>query len=109
MSSNDFEKSVNEYVEIIRKMPLIIKKLTGHWISGSSASVYPVTVGNDSIDIQWNEDKEPARIMSELEELGETMGVVKGAYFWKSDGSCPSKIHLMLSQPLNIQKEENCR
>ena len=65
----------------------------GHWTSGSSTEVYPLTVNmvNMSIVIQLNCDTLRG-IKQALDKLVRQIGehLVSRHYIWKTDGSCPN-------------------
>ena len=95
----NFEELVDEYVHLIIDLPEVKKYLLDHtWISGSSTEVSPITVCQHDIEIQWDNDKEPTKLIEELEEIGKKMNIVKYVGFSKTDGSCPSYIYIELTQ-----------
>ena len=94
----DFEAKIDEFLKIIKKQPEI-KRLYPHtWTSGSSTTVYPITVWQNEIALQWGSTREPKSFIQRMEQVGQDMGVVKSAYWRKNDGSCPPEVIFRLNR-----------
>lgn len=64
----------------------------GHWTSGSSTEVYPLTVNMVNMSIVIQLDCDTLRgIKQALDKLVRQIGehLVRMHYIWKTDGSCP--------------------
>lgn len=66
------------------------------WLSGSSTTVYPITYWKVSrqIIIQIETNKNIFKKL--IEKYKNKYDQIEYSYFWKSDGSCPSKLVFQL-------------
>lgn len=89
----------------IQYNPLVRKYLLDHtWLSGSSTTVYPITVSipGKSIHVQLNTDKNVFKNL--LKKYEEKYPELAYATFWKSDGSCPSTLNFYLQDGVRKRK-----
>jgi len=83
---------IKQVVAEFQNEKLVKKYLYEHeWLSGSSTVVHPITIWADEVVIQWKSNKNVfekfiKRIVNKYNDVFEY------GYFWKSDGSCPSKL-----------------
>ena len=87
---------LKDIVEDLKNEPLVKKYLLDHtWLSGSSTTVYPITVSGPGKDVivQLSTDKNVFNNL--LKKYMEKYPVQ--AHFWKSDGSCPSTLNFKLN------------
>lgn len=85
-------KRINQFVAEFQDEKLAKKYLYDHtWLSGSSTTVRPITIWAREIEIQWKCDK---RIFNKFIEriVAKYSDLFKTGIFWKTDGSCPSRI-----------------
>ncbi len=88
----DKTERIDKFIIGLENEKLVKKNLRKYsWLSGSSTQVSSITIWRDSVELQWNSDRRIfdkfiKRIMQKNEDL------IAYGYFWKSDGSCPSKI-----------------
>ena len=86
------QKRIKQFIEEFKTEEIVKKNLYDYtWLSGSSTTVYPITIWKNEIEIQWKSDKKIFdkfinRIVEKYNDL------FKSGYFWKTDGSCPSHI-----------------
>ncbi len=91
---------IDHFIKEILKDSIVDKNLCNRtWLSGSSTTVFPVTICKKKIVFQWNSDRRIfdkfiKRIVEKYNDL-----LIDG-YFWKSDGSCPSTITFVLKESL---------
>lgn len=95
---------VNKFIEELKKEPMVKKNLYKYpWLSGSSTTVYPISVRYKShnsneipheIILQWNSDKRCDKFINKIVEGHKE--IIESGRFWKSDGSCPSTITFKL-------------
>lgn len=88
----DKKNRINKFVSDLQKEKLVQKYLCRYtWLSGSSTEVYPITIWNKDITLQWKSDK---KIFDRFIEriVKENSDLISRGCFWKSDGSCPSNI-----------------
>ena len=94
------EERVDKFVEDLKKQPIVMKHLCDYtWTSGSSTQVYPITIWQDEVVLQWDCDKNIFdsfinRMVQKYSDL------IEWGSFWKSDGSCPSTITFKLKERL---------
>ena len=92
------EERIRQFIDEFQMENLTKKYLyKGIWTSGSCTYVYPIMVWKHDIEIQWKSDKRIFdkfinRIVTKYNDLFES------GYFWKTDGSCPSRIVFQFSQ-----------
>ena len=56
--SNITKERINKFIDDFKKEKLVQKYLCKYtWLSGSSTTVYPITIWKDYIEIQWSSDK----------------------------------------------------
>ena len=86
------KKRIYQFIEEFQNEEIVKKNIYGHtWLSGSSTTVRPITIWRNDIEIQWKSnrrvfDKFIKRMVEKYNDLFES------GYFWKTDGSCPSRI-----------------
>lgn len=86
------DKFVSEFLE----EPMVKKYLyRNHWTSGSSTDVYPISIWQNDIEVQWNSDR---RIFDNFIDkiVKNNSDLLSGGRFRKSDGSSPSQIIFFL-------------
>lgn len=85
--------NINNIITEIKNDKMFSKYIEENkWLSGSSTTVYPITISEISkqITFQLNTDK---RIFNKfIERICKKYDKLKRGYFWKSDGICPSTI-----------------
>lgn len=83
---------MEQFIEEIKKEKLVQKYLCKHiWTSGSSTEVYPIIIWQNEIELQWNSDKSIFdKFINKMVEKHKD--IIEYGMFWKSDGSCPSRI-----------------
>lgn len=91
--------TTDEFVSKLEKEPLVKKYMYKHtWLSGSSTTVYPITIWDDlkEIVIQWDSRK---NIFNKFIQrmVDESEGLVRLGYFNKKDGTCPATIVFKLN------------
>lgn len=90
--TKEWADRVRKFVEDLQNEKLVRKYVYKNtWISGSSTTVYPFSINDREITMQWNSNKKIfnrfiRRIVKENSDL------ISDGYFWKSDGSCPSTV-----------------
>ncbi len=91
---------VQQFIEEFKKEKVVQKNLyNATWLSGSSTTVYPITVWQKEIVCQWKSDRKIFdRFINRIVE--KYSGLFECGYFWKSDGSCPSTITFRLKESL---------
>ena len=92
--NNITKERINKFIEDFKKEKLVQKYLYKYtWLSGSSTTVYPITIWKDYIEIQWSSDK---NIFKKFIDriVNNNADMFTNGLFWKSDGSCPSNIKL---------------
>lgn len=83
---------INQFITEFQNEKLVTKYLYEHtWLSGSSTTVRPITIWSREIDVQWKCDK---RIFDRFIDriIAKNSDLFKSGVFWKTDGSCPSRI-----------------
>lgn len=97
IADDKVKEKLDEILEDIKNDSLIKKYMLDHtWTSGSSTTVYPITVsipGKD-ISVQLNTDKNVFNKL--LKKYEEKYPELAYATFWKSDGSCPCTLNFQL-------------
>lgn len=85
-------KTKEEITKIILSDSLIAKHLYGqHWMSGSSTTVYPVTVWQNDITVQLATRKNVFnKCIERIVKASE--GLLTDGCFSKGDGSCPATL-----------------
>lgn len=96
--NSDYETKIKEFIAEIKQQPEMKNLYPYTWTSGSSTQVYPISVWQDSIDLQWDSDREPKRFIQRMEQLGKELGIVKYGSWVKSDGSCPNYVRFRLNR-----------
>ena len=84
--------AIDNFISKFGKEKIVKKNLYRHiWTSGSSTTVYPITVRRNDIVFQWNSNR---RIFDKFinRTVEKYKAMFESGYFWKSDGSCPSVI-----------------
>ena len=83
---------VCKFVEDLNNETITQKYLYKHtWLSGCSTMVYPISISERDITVQWSSDKKIFdRFIQKI--VKENSDLLSGGSFWKSDGSCPSTI-----------------
>lgn len=94
----DFENKIKEFVAIIKQQPEIKRLYPNTWTSGSSTTVYPITVSQDDISLQRGSGREPKNFRERMEQLGKEMGIIKYSYWARNDGSCPPEVVFKLAK-----------
>ena len=95
---------VHQFIEELKKETMVKKNLYEHtWLSGSSTTVYPISVWHESfptseVELQWKSDKRCDKFINKMVEKHKE--IIKEGYFWKSDGSCPSTIIFRLREKI---------
>jgi len=90
--------TVEDFIEMLKKEPIVKKNLYKYtWTSGSSTTVKPIMIWQDTVELQWDSNRKPEKWIEKMVAKGE--GLVKYGYFSKSDGSCPSSIAFKLLKP----------
>lgn len=86
--------TIEEITKIVQSDKLIQKYLYPHtWMSGSSTTVYPMTVWTASKQIVVQVKSGAWRLRKHLQKIIETnKEAFNDAYICKSDGSCPDRI-----------------
>lgn len=90
---------MEDFIKEIENDKLIKKYLyQGIWLSGSSTYVYPITIWNTSkqITIQLTTDKNLFNKL--IKRYKNKYKNIDYAYFWKSDGSCPSTLNFKFKE-----------
>lgn len=88
----DINYKIQQFIKEFTKEKLVKKYLYSRtWLSGSSTTVYPITVWKREIVCQWKSDKRIFdtfinRIVEKHSDL------FNYGYFYKTDGSCPSAL-----------------
>ena len=91
-------------VEDLKNEPLIKKYMLDRtWLSGSSTTVYPITVSGPGKDIEIQLDTNKNVFNSLLKKYENKYPLYAG--FWKSDGSCPSHLYFKLKSFYNEAEE----
>ena len=90
--NNIIRERIYKFIEDFKKEKLAQKYLYKYtWLSGSSTTVYPITIYEDSIEIQWESDKNIfGKFIDRI--VNNNADLFSKGFFWKSDGSCPSTI-----------------
>lgn len=97
---------VHQFIEEIKKEEMVKKNLYEYtWLSGSSTTVYPITVWVESfptseVVFQWKSDRQCNRFINKMVE--KFKDIIEEGYFWKSDGSCPSTITFRLKEKIKV-------
>lgn len=87
-----FDRRIREFTASLSREPLVNKYLYRTvWTSGCSTDVYPITVWEKEVVLQWASskrifDKFIQRIVAANQDLFEL------GYFSPHDGSCPAEI-----------------
>lgn len=85
------QKRIKQFIEEFKAEEIVKKNLYDYtWLSGSSTTVYPITIWKNEIEIQWKNDRKCNRFINRIVE--KYNDIFKSGYFWKTDGSCPSHI-----------------
>lgn len=84
------KERIDKFIEDFKKEKLVQKYLYDcTWISGCCTTVYPITICEDSIEIQWKSDKNIfEKFINRI--VKNNIDIFSKGFFWKSDGSCPS-------------------
>lgn len=83
---------IYQFIEEFKNEKIVKKNIYEYaWLSGSSTMVHPITIWRNDIEIQWKSNKDIFnrfidRMVEKYSDLFEC------GYFWKTDGSCPSRI-----------------
>lgn len=88
---------IKEFVKILKEQPEMENLYPYTWTSGSSTTVYPITIWHRDIELQWGTTKAPRAFMNRMKKIGQQMGVVEDISFSKNDGSCPSVVRIALN------------
>ena len=91
---------IEQFIKEFLKDNIVKKNLcNGTWLSGSSTTIYPITIWKKEVVIQWKSDR---RIFDKFikRTVEKYSDLFKDGYFWKSDGSCPSTITFVLKESL---------
>lgn len=82
---------IKVFIEDLKKDSMVHKHLASGYISGSSTEVYPIMINmNKSVTLLWNTDR---KLYDKwIARVVQSHSLVDYGYFWKSDGSCPSRI-----------------
>ena len=92
------EKEIEAFLDWLLKQDIVQQQLYDTTlISGSNTTVFPITVCQNSIEVQWKLDTEPKWLLSAA--TGLFSDIILYAIFSKSDGSCPSKLIFQLNNP----------
>lgn len=82
---------MDEFIKKLKDEPLVKKYLASAWISGSSTTVYPITVWEDTIVLQWSCRKSYfGKFIQRI--VRENPDILSDGWFAKHDGSCPAEI-----------------
>ena len=85
--------SINSIIEEITNDKMFSKYIKGDtWLSGSSTTVYPITISEVSKQIVFQLNTDKGIFNKFIERTCKKYDKLKKGYFWKSDGSCPSTI-----------------
>lgn len=88
---------INQFITEFQNEELVKKYLYDHtWLSGSSTTVQPIAIWSREIEVQWKCDK---RIFDRFIDrlVAKNSDLFKNGIFWKTDGSCPSRIILLFT------------
>ena len=92
------EKEIEVFLDWLQNQGIVQQQLYDiTWISGSSTTVYPITVCQSCVEIQWKEDNEPKALIDSATAL--FTDIISYGVFSKTDGSCPSTVHFQLKEP----------
>lgn len=96
--SKPVKERIDKFIEDFKREKLTQKYLYKYtWLSGSSTTVYPITICEDSIEIQWKSDKNIfEKFINRIVKTN--TDIFSKGFFWKSDGSCPSTITFCFKQ-----------
>ncbi len=90
-------KRLNEFVSWLMEQGIVQNNLCQTiWMSGENTEVFPVTICQQSVELQWESDYDPADWIKETVE--KFQDIVQYGYFSKSDGSCPSCVAFQLKE-----------
>lgn len=95
---DEYEAKIKEFIALIKRQPEIKRLYPTTWTSGSSTTVYPITVSQDDISLQWGSNREPKNFRERMEQLGKEMGIIKYSYWSRNDGSCPPEVVFKLAK-----------
>jgi hypothetical protein len=96
------KQRIEKCIEDLKKEKLVQKYLYSYtWLSGSSTNVYPIKVWKESIVLQWSSDK--AIFDKFIQRVVEkNSDIFSRGIFWKSDGSCPSRITFYFKDEIEL-------
>ena len=105
MKNFDYNKIENDFAKEIVKAILsdgVIKKHTidYSWMSGSSTDVYPIMISSYNTEVYVDTGNGNLFRKAIERVLNKYPNLFKGAYFCKSDGSCPSWLRFNHSDSL---------
>lgn len=82
---------VERFIEELKKEEMLRRNLYKHtWLSGSSTTIYPITIWQDEVVLQWNSNRPCNKFIEKM--VKKFKDIIVSGYFQKSDGSCPSRI-----------------
>lgn len=98
-------KAKDEIVNAIKGDKTLAKHIYKHtWISGSSTTIYPITLWLTDVCIQLDTDKNLFKKCIER-ILAKYPNLFKDGYFCKNDGSCPAELNLSI----RTKRCEDCK
>lgn len=92
------EQRLTRFIKDLKKEPLVKKYLDKRsWLSGSSTEVYPITIWEDKIVLQWAcRGTYFGKFIQRI--VRENSDILADGWFAKHDGSCPAEIIFKLKQ-----------